>query len=127
MDGLNKADLQLPLTAKLAVQAFIKASSKGAGNLDFISFTTTKSPMDVVDYYTLDRMNEAGWNFTDQPGCSSNVEQGGSFGGSVCIFVKETGSNTKTVLLIFSGEEAKLKQTQVFFARMDVSESQPTP
>lgn len=126
MDGMSKANLDLPLTAKLAIQGFIKSSSKGEGSLDFISFTSSKSVTDLTDFYTVSRMKEAGWNLQDQSGCTG--DQTGGTGGAVCFFGKENKDNTGSFLVIFAGEDSKTKQTQIFFMRVDVKDlSTSTP
>ena len=118
MDGLAKANIDLPLPAKLAIQAFIKSSSKGDGSLDFISYTTKSTPQDVYSFYSLDRMTGAGWNMKDQTGCAG--DQTSTPGGGFCFFGKESDSSTGAVLSIFVSQDDKTKETTVFFVRVDV-------
>ena len=126
IDGLSKADMELPLAAKLAIQGFIKSSSKGEGALDFIGFSTPKSVTDITSFYTVEKMTESGWTLKDQPGC--NGSQSGSTSGAVCFFGKENPDNSGSFLVIFAGEDSKAAQTQVFFIRVDVKDlSTPTP
>jgi hypothetical protein len=120
MEGMTKANLDLPLAAKLAIQGFIASSSKGQGSIDFISFTTSSSVTDLTNFYTVDRMEKAGWSLKDQSGCTG--DQSGSTGGAVCFFGKENTDNTGSFLVIFAGEDSKTKQTQVFFMRVDVKD-----
>lgn len=126
MEGMTKADLDLPLAAKLAIQGFIKTSSKGQGSLDFISFNSSQSVTDISNFYTVNRMEKSGWNLKDQTGCAG--DQSGSTGGAICFFGKENTDNTGSFLVIFAGEDSKSKQTQVFFIRVDVKDlTTPTP
>jgi hypothetical protein len=120
MDGMTKVDMELPLPAKLAIQGFIKSSSKGEGSLDFIAFTTPQSVADVTNFYSTTKMEEAGWTLPDQPGCSG--EQSAAAGGAVCFYGKQNPDNTGSFLVIFAGEDSKSNQTQVFFMRVDAKD-----
>ena len=124
MEGLTKANLDLPLPAKLAIQAFIKSSSKGDGSLDFISYTTKGTTQDVFDFYNLERMTGAGWNMKDQTGCAG--DQTTSSGGGFCFFGKDNSDNTGAILSIFTSEDTKTKETTVFFVRVDVKNIKAT-
>jgi hypothetical protein len=130
MDGLSKSNLDLPLEAKVMMQGYFSAASQGQGNLDFIAFTTDQAPSDVVDYYTVDRMSQAGWNANDQIGCSVYdamvTATPGSNGGALCIFAKDEGNNKGALLAIFAAPDNKTTQTDVFFARVEVSNLQST-
>jgi hypothetical protein len=119
MDGMNKTDLELPLPAKLAIQAFAKASSQGDGSLDFIGYTTSKSVRDVMDFYSLDKMQAAGWTLPDMPGCAGGTQD--TSGGGICFFGKEEGSGKGALLAIFTSLDDKTKEVQVFFARVEIS------
>jgi hypothetical protein len=131
MDGLSKTSLDLPLEAKLLIQGYISAASKGQGNIDFIAYTTGKSPTDVSDYYTVDRMTQAGWATSDQPGCTS-YDMGTSTSGSsstsngaLCFFAKDEGNNKGVLLAILAAPDSnKAGQTDVFFARIEVDNIQ---
>lgn len=119
MDGLEKANLDLPLPARLAIQGLVKSGSKGEGNLDFISFTTTKSASDIASFYTMDKMTAAGWTLQDQSGCQDISSDTSSTAG-ICFFGKENQSDhTGSYLVIFITQDSKTKQTQVFFLRID--------
>ena len=118
MEGMTKANIDLPLPAKLAIQGFVKSSSKGDGSLDFISFTTKSTAQDIYSFYSLDKMTAAGWNLKDQTGCAG--DQTTTAGGGFCFFGKESEGNTGSVLSIFVAEDAKTKETTVFFVRVDV-------
>ena len=119
LDGAKKVDSQLPLTARLAIQAIVKASASSndvkLDQLNFIAFTTAKTPQDVTAFYTQERMAAAGWNVKDQPGCTGLSSEGG--GGGLCIFGKDSAE--QSVLFIAMAEDGKTKQTQVFYVRFD--------
>ncbi|MGD0709149.1 MAG: hypothetical protein ABSA51_11960 [Anaerolineaceae bacterium] len=131
MDGLSKSSLDLPLEAKMLVQGYIAAASKGQGNIDFIAYTTAHTPVDVSNYYTVDRMTQAGWAGSDQPGCTS-YDMGTSTSNSsttsnsaLCFFAKDEGNNKGALLAILATPDSnKSSQTDVFFARIEVSNIQ---
>src|SRR5436190_16434323 len=53
--GATKADLEIPLGARLAIRAAMQ------GKINFIAFNTTKSAQEVQDFYSKQRMQAAGW------------------------------------------------------------------
>ena len=61
MDGITVIQQDMPLEFQLAVQAFFAAASGNQGSINFIAYTTDKTPADVVAYYSADRMKTAGW------------------------------------------------------------------
>jgi hypothetical protein len=114
MNGMNKVNMDLPIAAQLAMKAIAQ------GSFDFIAFTTTSSPQDVVNYYTADRMQSAGWDSTDTGGCTASTDTSSGAGG-ICVF-SQTGGGKNNALMIVIAQDAKTKQTQLFFVRVtDVS------
>ena len=120
--GATKANIDLPLAAKIAVQAIFQ------GKLEFIAFTTNQTAQDVQNFYTVDRMKASGWNTTETGGCTgsstdatSTVQGAGAF----CFFGKtEAGKDTGLAIII--AQDNKTKQTQIFYVRIDVTPT-PTP
>ena len=135
MDGLKQENLDLPLAAKIALQAVMSAGSGGKGSMNFIAFTTTKSPADVIGYYTNDLMAGKGWNQSDEPGCAGSGAVGGSGGsstdassGGICMFGKDLGNNKQDLLAIFIAPDTTTNVTQVFFIRVEATiTATPTP
>jgi hypothetical protein len=132
MDGLTKSTQNLPLEAKVIMQGYFAAASKGQGNLDFIAFTTSHSPSDVTDYYTLDRMGQSGWQTNDQIGCTvfagGTETPGSNSSGAVCIFAKDEGNNKGAMLAILATpDQSNSGQTDVYFARIEISNLTPQP
>ncbi len=121
-EGATKANLDLPLAAKLAVQAAFQ------GKLEFIAYTTSKTAQDVQNFYTADRMKATGWTSNDSAGCtggttdSSSTTQGA---GAFCFFGKQD-SGKDIGLAIIVAQDDKTKQTQIFYVRIDVTPT-PTP
>jgi hypothetical protein len=110
MDGAAPdARLQLPPVARLAVQAVVQ------GNLEFIAYTTSKSPQEVADFYTVERMQAAGWN-AGTGGCQVTNDNSGSGGGGLCTFNKTDG-NREIVLAIVIARDQNAAQTQIYYVR----------
>ncbi len=118
LSGAQKADLQLPLAARLA----IKAASQG--KMDFIAYTTDMSPTDVANFYTVDRMKQAGWDTSNGTSCTSDT--GGSDNvGAFCLFGKTDGGK-KLALAIVIAKDSDTNKTDVFYARIDASDATPS-
>ena len=116
--GATKADLQIPLGARLALRVAMQ------GKINFIAFTTTKSAQDVKDFYTADLMKAAGWT-ANEKGCIGDTEDQKSQG-VVCLFQRKDGNKTEG-LAIITTEDQKTKQTDIFYARIDMTEPSPSP
>jgi hypothetical protein len=117
--GATKANLDLPLAAKLVVQTAFQ------GKLEFIAFTTTSSPQAVQAFYTADRMKATGWT-TDTNGCTATSPSSDtSAGGALCFFGKKDGAK-EYGLAIVAAQDDKTKATQIFYVRIDIT-STPTP
>lgn len=117
----EQADIKLPLPLRLIMQAAVKASASDnevdVDKFDMIGYTTSMSPDEVAGYYTNERMAEAGWNLTDQPGCMVGAEATGA-GGGICLFGKEDG-NQQSLLVIMPAGDQDSGKTQVFYVRFD--------
>jgi hypothetical protein len=108
MEGATpNKDLQLPTFARLAVQAIAQ------GNLEFIAYVTTKSPQEVADFYTAERMQALGWS-SDTGGCQ--VGNDANAGGGFCAFAKKE-DNKETALIIATAKDEKSGETQIFYIR----------
>jgi hypothetical protein len=118
----KKADFSLPLPIRLIMQTAVKASASDSDvdleKFDFISYTTSQSPQEVTDFYSQERMSQAGWNKSDQPGCTSGAGAEGLSGGGFCIFGRDDG-NRQSVLFIATAQEEGKNDTQVFYVRFD--------
>ncbi|MDQ2922043.1 MAG: hypothetical protein M3R52_10600 [Acidobacteriota bacterium] len=116
--GATKADLEFPLGARLAVRAMMQ------GKINFIAFTTAQSAQDVQDFYSKERMKAAGWTPSEQ-GCISDTEDKDSHG-AVCLFKRKDG-NKEEGLAIVLAQDDKTKKTDIFYARIDLTEPTPSP
>ena len=124
LQGAQKLSLDLPVTMQVAIQAMIKASASSSDvqldKFDWIGYSTTQTPDQIKAYYSMQRMNAAGWNSKDQPGCDVATDSNGISGG-FCLFVKGTGTATDrgSVLFIVLAPDDQTKQTQVYYVRLD--------
>lgn len=117
-EGATKADLQIPLGARLALRVAMQ------GKINFIAFTTTRSAQEVKDFYNADRMKAAGWT-PNEKGCIGDTEDQKNQG-AVCLFQRKDGDK-KEGLAIITAEDPKTKQTDIFYARIDMTEPTPSP
>jgi hypothetical protein len=116
--GATKADLAIPLGARLMLRAAMQ------GKINFIAFTTPKSAQEVKDFYSADLMKSAGWT-PNQKGCFGDTEDQKNQG-AVCLFQRQDGEK-KEGLAIIVAEDEKTKYTNIFYARIDLTEPSPSP
>jgi hypothetical protein len=116
--GATKADLAIPLGARLAIRALMQ------GKVSFIAFTTGQSATDVKAFYSNDRMRAAGWTPSDK-GCVGDTEDKENHG-AVCFFKRKDGTKEEGLAIVI-GQDEKTKQTAIFYVRIDVTEPSPTP
>ncbi|MFN4294763.1 MAG: hypothetical protein ACK4JD_11595 [Thermoflexales bacterium] len=121
MEGMTKENIDLPLPVRLAMQAFVRASVASEGvridNFEVVAFTSAKTPDDVKAFYTNERMQAAGWNMADQPGCSG-ASDASSIGATFCLFGKQNPTNQSVLILAATRNEGETTMT-VFFMRFE--------
>jgi hypothetical protein len=120
MEGatLNR-DLQLPVVARVALQA------ASQGNFEFVAYVTDKSPQDVANFYTNERMSAQGWT-AENGGCTSlSGDSGTTAGGGFCLFSRKD-DNRDTALFIFAARDEQQAQTQLFYVRASAATT-PSP
>jgi len=132
MDGFQPSQMDLPLPVKLLMRTVLgnlgrlnpKGQDQTTGNIDWIVFTTTKSPTDVQNFYTNARMMAKGWDDAGQDSsCVSGDNSSTAQVGVVCAFQKQ---KENLQLAIIVTEDASTKQTDVFFLRLQANPT-PTP
>lgn len=117
VDGAKKADLAIPLGARLAIRAMMQ------GKVSFISYTSGQSARSVENYYTNERMRSAGWTPAEQ-GCVGDKEE--NDGPGVACFFSKKAAGKEEGLAIIVAEDEKTKETHIFYARIDITpEHQP--
>jgi hypothetical protein len=112
-EGATKADLEIPLGARLMIRALSQ------GTVSFISFRTDKTAPEVKDFYTNERMKTAGWEPHDK-GCIGDTEDSRDHGG-FCLFVKKAAGKEELLAIIIAQDE-KLPSTDIFYARIDTTQ-----
>lgn len=125
LEGMTKTDIEMPLPLRLiaqaATQGIMTEAGDSSGSMEFVAFTTDKSPTDVSAFYTAEQMQGAGWNGKDMPGCTTSTDtsnnEAPSDVGVMCLFAKEEGDKG-TLLVILATQDDKSKQTQLFFTRI---------
>ena len=118
VSGATKTDLALPLGARMMIRAAMQ------GKVNFIAFTTEKSAQEVQDFYTKERMKSAGWVASER-GCIGDTEDQKSQG-AVCLFNRQDGKKKEGLAIVLAQDE-KSKQTDIFYARIDLTESEASP
>ncbi len=113
MDGMTKTDMEMPLAARLALQAVLQ------GRMNFIAYTTDATPQAVLDFYSNERMTGQGWLSEGGTGCFGDAESAAK--GTICVFNKTTDGKNE-VLGIVAAKDEETSKTAIFFARVDTSE-----
>jgi len=116
--GAQKADLEIPLGIRLGMQAMMQ------GKLNFIAFTTDKSAEDVRSFYSNDRMKGAGWTPSEK-GCIGDSQDEKSQG-VICLYDRKGGGKEEGLAIIVA-EDEKTKKTEIFYARVDLTQPSPSP
>jgi hypothetical protein len=116
--GATKADLEIPLGARLAIRAMMQ------GKINFIAFTTDQKPQEVQDFYSKERMKAAGWTASEK-GCVGDSEDEESHG-AVCLFNRKD-KDKQEGLAIVVGLDDKTKKTEIFYVRIDMTAPTPSP
>ena len=117
-EGAKKADLQIPLGARLAMRAMMQ------GKINFIAFTSDKSAQDVQNFYSNERMKAAGWTPTDK-GCVGDTQNEKSQG-AVCFYQRKDKGLQEGLAIVLAQDE-KTKETDIFYARIDMTPETPSP
>ncbi len=116
--GATKADLEIPLGARLAIRAMMQ------GKINFIAFTTDQSAQDVQAFYSNERMKAAGWTPSEK-GCIGDTEDQKSQG-AVCLFKRKDGKKEEGLAIVL-GQDEKTKKTEIFYVRIDMTQPSPSP
>src|SRR6266849_9569593 len=109
--GTTKADLEIPLGARLAIRALMQ------GKINFIAFTTDQTAQAVQDFYSNDRMKAAGWTPNDK-GCVGDTEDKDN-SGAVCLYKRKDGKQEEGLAIVLAQDE-KTKKTEIFYARIEL-------
>jgi hypothetical protein len=131
MDGLTPSKIDMPVFVKLIMRTVIgnlgrfSPEDSTTGNIDWIAFTTAKTPADVQNYYSAAVMTGTGWETGKDTQCLSGSDQGFAQVGVICGFVKnQAGKNIALGIIAVPDDQTKL--TNVFFLRLEVAAT-PVP
>jgi len=123
--GAIRANIDLPLPARIALQAMLR------GQLEFIVYTTPQSVQAVKDFYTKERMAASGWDASESLGCevtfSGEAEEAQSQSPvqDMCFFSKREGTREVGLVILLIRDD-KAAETQIFYARVNL-EATPEP
>jgi hypothetical protein len=113
-EGATKADLEIPLGVRLMIRTMAQ------GKVNFISFRTNKTAQEVKDFYSNDRMKAAGWIANDK-GCTGDTEDSKNHG-AICLFSRKDKGKDEALAIIVAQDE-KLPETNIFYARVDATQT----
>jgi hypothetical protein len=135
MEGLEPSQLGMPPYIKLIMQTIIgnmgrlnpQGQDQTTGMIDWIAFTTDKTPTDIQNFYTTDLMATNGWEAGEKSptACMSGSDQGSAQIGVICMFVK-TQNGKSAQLAILTAQDEQTKKNNVFFLRLEESAT-PVP
>ena len=128
MDGMTAAQqMDMPTWLKALASPIMDTMMRGlndgneAGHWDWTAFSLSgKTPSDVEDFYTPDRMAADGWQ-PAEAACLPMGEQG-----LLCSFTKEEADRTIGLIILAATDEQK-KETSVFFLRAEGVGGTPAP
>ena len=112
--GATKAEIEIPLGMRLLIRGMTQ------GKVNFISFRTNKPAQEVKDFYSVDRMKAVGWIANDK-GCTGDTEDTKNHG-ALCLFSKKNNGKEEALAIIVAQDE-KLPDTNIFYARVDTTNS----
>lgn len=128
MDGLAASGDDLPLPVRVLLRTLLPTLlSQGEGNSagDWIMFTTDQTPEAIQDYYTNERMAEAGWEAAEVSTCTTGAVEGLTESGVICVYQKQEGVRY-TGLAIIGTAAAEAGRTNVIFIRVEADQT-PVP
>ena len=115
--GATKSDLQIPLGARLILRVAMQ------GKISFIAYNDQERS-GSQDFYTVDMMKSAGWTAHDK-GLRRRYRRSKNQG-VVCMFERKDGDKREG-LAIITAEDTKTKLTNIFYARIDMTQPTPSP
>ncbi len=125
MEDLTPSDMEMPLAIKLLMRTILgnlgrlneEGEDKTTGDIDWIVFTSSKTPTEVRDFYTNSRMTSFGsWEASKNSTCLDGSDKGIS--GVFCVFQKQ--SDKKQIgLAIVAAQDDQTKKTNIFFLRLE--------
>jgi hypothetical protein len=138
MDGLASSEAEMPVYVKVLMRTALnnlyrlnkEGEDKTPSTGDWVVFTSTKTPQDIQNFYTNERMTTFGsWEASKNSTCLNGSDYG--FAGIGCVFGKRANNRGIGLLIVAAHDDPK-KQTNVFFVRVETEETpgatqQPNP
>jgi hypothetical protein len=120
MDGLTQSQLEMPVYIKLLMRTSLNQvlGRGGKDTGDWIVFETTKTPDDIKNFYSSERMAGTGWDKSDKSTCLSGNDQGITQVRLFCVFSKHVGDKDIGLMIVTAQDEGT-KQANVFFVRVE--------
>jgi len=121
MDGLLPSKLEPPLFVKVMMRtALNQIGGRGAKDTgDWIAFDSKRTPDDVKNFYSNQRMADNGWEKSDKSTCVSGSEYGAPQVGLICLFVKHSDKDIGLMIIPARSNEAGLMN--VWFVRVEAA------
>ena len=125
IDGLSASEMEMPLAIKVIMRTVLnnlwrlneKNEDKTPSTGDWIVLTSAKTPDDVKNFYTNDRMTSFGdWKPSKNSTCLDGKENG--IDGVLCVYQK-AASGKEIGLAIIAMKDDSTKQTNLFFIRVE--------
>ena len=128
MDGITKSEGEMPAWLRLMVRPMLSTMMRGvnngkdAGDWDVVFFVAAgKTPKDVENFYTPQRMTTYGWGRKGDTACMNlNGDRA-----ILCAFTKSAGGKD-VGLVVIAAQDDQGKETSIFFLRNEAT-STPTP
>jgi hypothetical protein len=117
LEDSTKTDLTLPLVSRLIIRTL------GQGKLNVIAYDTDRSVREVREFYSPEQMSAAGW-LNQENSCVGDFEDVENEEGAFCLYLRESESK-KEGLAIFVARNRELGRTNIFYARIDMTEEKP--
>lgn len=128
MEGMNASELEMPVATKLILRTILgnlgrlnkEGEPQQTGDIDWMAFTTGKTPDDVQAFYTNEKMSGFGnWETGKESTCISGKDKG--VPGVFCVFQKKMNGRQAGLVIVVS-EDEKTKQTDLYFVRIESDE-----
>lgn len=127
MDGLSPSALEMPFYVKVLMRTALNqiGGRGGKDTGDWIVFDSAKTPDDIKNFYSNDRLVANGWDKSEKSTCVSGSEYGAAQVGMVCMFARHEG-NKDIGLMIIPAKAEDAGRINVWFVRVEVLRDSPS-
>lgn len=132
MEGMSPSETEMPVGTKLILRTIIgnlgllnkNGESQATGDIDWTSFSGSKTPADVRNFYTNDKMSSFGkWAANKASACIDGKDKG--LDGVFCVFQKEIDKR-QVGLVIVAIQDEQTKKTDVYYLRIEADNASPS-